>query len=631
MLSVGSSSASVASLGAAIGPSAQPRSGAPAREIVVQRGEWLYDICRRHRVNFKAILRANPGLRNPELLPIGSTLRLPDNEPFLFPPPPPPSAAAAAAASSSGGAIGIMRRDRSPTRLGSADLASLSSTLTSAAAGPSTGAAASLMGGGRGAHAPHIHRGAASSPAPPTRAPAPPHHPRSGSSSGGGGRASPPLLRTAPGVKARHGLFKRRKKPPPLPLPQPPRQASSSASAMRAPPAGNLAAKRLGKGGGPALAEAVWNLIHAGLTALAISKPSNSSGGSGGSISGDSGGGSQRRGVKRASAASRRERQACMDGSGGAGLPPPCQLSKDFQCRGRISGGGCGSSSPSSSSGTVPRSAPLPPVPAGGKRVLVRDGQRLCDIADEHKVTIRDVQRANNLRSDNIYTGELLVIPPGPVKAEGSFFLRPGMRRTARLLFSRWPSSPQGLSHAPGGSGRSSRAPGRASHPPRLPTPTPGVALKGRKPRDQGHLQRGAKGFPRHLRTFVSSPFGPRSMNGRPEEPHEGVDVAAEPGTPIFAADGGTVIYAEPNANSVLFLSCPGPAVPCAKSCHVVSASVLLCFLRYGNLLIIRHSGSYTTRYAHCQSIYARCGQCAKTMSLWTPSFGPHCDGYGRH
>jgi murein DD-endopeptidase MepM/ murein hydrolase activator NlpD len=62
----------------------------------------------------------------------------------------------------------------------------------------------------------------------------------------------------------------------------------------------------------------------------------------------------------------------------------------------------------------------------------------------------------------------------------------------------------------------------------------------------------------------LSSGFGPRG--GRP---HKGVDLAAPPGTPIFAAAAGKVVYSDDKQRG------------------------------YGNLVILRHAGGYVTVYAH--------------------------------
>jgi murein DD-endopeptidase MepM/ murein hydrolase activator NlpD len=64
---------------------------------------------------------------------------------------------------------------------------------------------------------------------------------------------------------------------------------------------------------------------------------------------------------------------------------------------------------------------------------------------------------------------------------------------------------------------------------------------------------------------MVSSPFGMR--NGAM---HDGVDIAAPSGTPVYAADDGTVIF--------------------AGRLH-----------GYGNVVIVQHSDGYTTVYGHNQ------------------------------
>jgi len=66
------------------------------------------------------------------------------------------------------------------------------------------------------------------------------------------------------------------------------------------------------------------------------------------------------------------------------------------------------------------------------------------------------------------------------------------------------------------------------------------------------------------LRGPVSSAFGAR---GR--DPHEGVDIPAEEGTPIVAAEAGRVIHAGAKLGG------------------------------YGNVVIVKHAGRYLTVYAH--------------------------------
>jgi len=60
---------------------------------------------------------------------------------------------------------------------------------------------------------------------------------------------------------------------------------------------------------------------------------------------------------------------------------------------------------------------------------------------------------------------------------------------------------------------------------------------------------------------------------------HAGVDLAIDAGTPVFAADSGTVVYAGWN---------PGG---------------------YGNLVVLDHGNGWRTYYAHLQSVHVRCGE----------------------
>ena len=70
----------------------------------------------------------------------------------------------------------------------------------------------------------------------------------------------------------------------------------------------------------------------------------------------------------------------------------------------------------------------------------------------------------------------------------------------------------------------------------------------------------------------ITSPFGPRRGGF-----HYGVDIAAPMGTPIYAADSGTVIFSGRQGN-------------------------------YGNLIIIDHGNGFQTYYAHNQSNLVRIG-----------------------
>lgn len=74
----------------------------------------------------------------------------------------------------------------------------------------------------------------------------------------------------------------------------------------------------------------------------------------------------------------------------------------------------------------------------------------------------------------------------------------------------------------------------------------------------------------------VTSRFGSRW--GRP---HDGIDIAATPGTAVLAAEAGKVIFAKR-------------------------------FAGYGNLIVVTHKEDYFTAYAHNQDVFVRKGQKVK-------------------
>lgn len=94
---------------------------------------------------------------------------------------------------------------------------------------------------------------------------------------------------------------------------------------------------------------------------------------------------------------------------------------------------------------------------------------------------------------------------------------------------------------------------------------------------------------------IVSSEFG-RRWN----RPHEGLDIAADEGEPVFASAAGEVLYANNRMRG------------------------------YGNVVILRHDAKVTTLYAHNQSLKVRLGQKVKQgqvialLGSTGASTGPH-------
>jgi lipoprotein NlpD len=94
---------------------------------------------------------------------------------------------------------------------------------------------------------------------------------------------------------------------------------------------------------------------------------------------------------------------------------------------------------------------------------------------------------------------------------------------------------------------------------------------------------------------IVSSEFGHRGS-----ELHEGLDIAADPGEPVYAAAAGEVLYADNHMRG------------------------------YGNVVILRHDSSMTTLYAHNKSLKVhpgdkvKQGQVIALLGSTGHSTGPH-------
>ena len=96
-------------------------------------------------------------------------------------------------------------------------------------------------------------------------------------------------------------------------------------------------------------------------------------------------------------------------------------------------------------------------------------------------------------------------------------------------------------------------------------------------------------------KTHIGSPFGTRA--GRP---HEGIDLPAPVGTPVFAAAAGRVVYAGNGIRG------------------------------YGKLIVLQHSGDLLTVYAHnsvllvVQGAYVQAGQKVALVGQTGHATGPH-------
>ncbi len=96
----------------------------------------------------------------------------------------------------------------------------------------------------------------------------------------------------------------------------------------------------------------------------------------------------------------------------------------------------------------------------------------------------------------------------------------------------------------------------------------------------------------------ISSPFGNRTVNGRPNF-HYGVDIPAPAGSNVYASQSGVVVYAEWHYS-------------------------------YGNYVVINHGGGYTTLYAHNTSLAVSAGQTVEQGQV-IAYVGQTGSAYGNH
>jgi lipoprotein NlpD len=167
--------------------------------------------------------------------------------------------------------------------------------------------------------------------------------------------------------------------------------------------------------------------------------------------------------------------------------------------------------------------APAPPpsdAPAGAW-YLVEPGDTLASIAARHRVPVVDLAEINGLRrTDALAPGRMIFL----LAAEG-----PPERR--------------------------------ASPPSEMPSPPPPAATVATP-----------------LRWPLVDPRLSSSFGARQGRAHEGIDLAAPLGTPIYAADAGQVMYS-------------GNAVR-----------------GYGNMVVLEHSGGLLTVYAHTSVLLVKTG-----------------------
>ena len=176
--------------------------------------------------------------------------------------------------------------------------------------------------------------------------------------------------------------------------------------------------------------------------------------------------------------------------------------------------------------------------PGGGPGVIhhVGQGENLYRIGLRYGVPAKEIARANGIRDvTNLRVGQRLYIPGA----------RSRMRASAADA-RRGDASSSGRPRSSDAARRKARA----------------------LAKNQTSLQ-----FAWPVRGRLSSRFG--SRKGRP---HEGIDIAARRGTPIFASESGRVIFSGRMRG-------------------------------YGKVVIVKHAGRYRSVYAHASKLLARKGE----------------------
>lgn len=183
-------------------------------------------------------------------------------------------------------------------------------------------------------------------------------------------------------------------------------------------------------------------------------------------------------------------------------------------------------------------------VPAtNGAIHTIEQGETLSEVAERYQVSIAAIEKANpDLNPDRLQIGQKLLIP-GATR----ILLKPKPK----------PVIEEAVSRGPRGSYRA-----RSMQP---------VASRSLSSFERREVASGRYLMP--TRGILTSRYGWR-WGGF----HSGIDVATSPGTPIVAAQGGTVISAGWEGG-------------------------------YGMCINISHGNGITTRYAHCSRLYVSAGQ----------------------
>lgn len=211
---------------------------------------------------------------------------------------------------------------------------------------------------------------------------------------------------------------------------------------------------------------------------------------------------------------------------------------------------------------------------------IVRPGDTLSRIAVQFGVTVDGLVAANGItRPDRIYAGQMIVVPeagasarPAPARTATSHLVRPG--ETLSQIALRYGVTVHSLAVA-----NNLLNPSRIYAGMVLSIPSAQAGANSVRYASVGaglcpnvQVTRSGTGY------FIRPTHG-YIISQNFSASHAGIDLAAEVGTAVFAADGGTVVYAGWNP------------------------------VGYGNLVVLDHGNGWRTYYAHLSKVEVSCGE----------------------
>jgi murein DD-endopeptidase MepM/ murein hydrolase activator NlpD len=219
----------------------------------------------------------------------------------------------------------------------------------------------------------------------------------------------------------------------------------------------------------------------------------------------------------------------------------------------------------------APQMAAAPPRPAAQSRGqyvhVINPGETLMALSRKYNKPLGEIARANKLPINHrARIGERIVIPG--VKATAAQQTAAAAPRPAATA----PATTQPAAAQPQ---RVATAEPAAQNAARVMTPA-----ASNEPAAQAEVDTptGSTGFRWPVRGRVIAGFGPKPTG----QQNDGINLSVPEGTPVKAADDGTVAYAGNELKG------------------------------YGNLVLIRHSNGYVTAYAHASELMVKRGDTVK-------------------